>query len=225
MSHWFSDTNGRWMMVSKRERLMLFGVGLLAILGLMDTYLTDPVRRQTAVAETEITRYREDTSALMLQIATMKQPGGAQVNSPQQQTIMRLQQQVAAQETMLANLGDRMVSPQEILGVIKQLLMQHRDVYVEQLESVPPVSFVQKHVSEDATMATVSAVEGSAVYQHTLRLKVHGGYMAVMAYVADLKKLGATIAWEHAVLQARYPTVTLSLDLYTLSTDRVWLGI
>lgn len=227
MASSFKQIAGQWSMLSKRERLLIFFVGLFAIVGFIDTYLTDPVRQQQKAAENEVMKMQENVSKIKLEIATLQQ-NGAKAGSPVQQDIDKLREEITAQQKRLSDLSDMMVSPDEILGLMKSLLIQHNDVKVIELESVPPVSFVQKHLSgfEDAGAAKqASETDVANVYQHTIHLKIQGRYLAVMEYVADLKKLGTMIAWEKAEMKSKYPVTELSVDVYTLSTEKAWLGI
>ena len=227
MASTFKQVAGQWSMLSKRERLMIFMVGLFAIVGFIDTYMTDPVRQQKKIAEDEVLKLQENVSKVRLEIASLKQ-GAGNVASPVQQDIDKLRGEISAQQQRLAELGDMMVSPREIIDLMKNLLIQHNDVKVIELESVPPVSFVQKHLNEvdDGNAAKQTAdMDAANVYQHSIHLKVQGSYLAVMNYVADLKKLGAMIAWEKAEMKSKYPQTELSLDVYTLSTETAWLGI
>lgn len=227
MASTFKQVAGQWSMLSKRERVMIFLVGLFAIVGFIDTYMTDPVRQQIKIAEDEVLKLQENVSKVRLEIATLKQ-GAPNSATPIQQDIDKLRGEINTQQQRLTALGDMMVSPKEILDLMKNLLIQHNDVKVIELESVPPVSFVKKHLStgdgmNDAQQA--ADMQAANVYQHSIHLKVQGSYLAVMNYVADLKKLGAMIAWEKAEMKSKYPQTELSLDVYTLSTETAWLGI
>lgn len=227
MASTFKQVAGQWSMLSKRERVMIFLVGLFAIVGFIDTYMTDPVRQQKKIAEDEVLKLQENISKVRLEIATLKQ-GAAVSATPMQQDIDKLRSEINTQQQRLTALGDMMVSPKEILDLMKNLLIQHNDVKVIELESVPPVSFVKKHLNTDGDVndaQQASDMKAASVYQHTIHLKVQGSYLAVMNYVADLKKLGAMIAWEKAEMKSKYPQTELSLDVYTLSTETAWLGI
>lgn len=226
MADYLKNISQRWVILSKRDRLMLFMVGLFAILGLMDTYLTDPVRQQKQVTEAEVVRLQADTAKVQVQIAQLK-ASNTQSNSPLRQEISQLKTQIAAQEALLHNLGSMMVSPQQMTGVMKQLLQQHAEVKVVSMESVAPVSFINKHLQASGTAASPESADVGIgiLYQHTVKLKLEGGYLALMHYVADLKARGAAIAWEAAELKASYPKTELMLEIYTLSTEKAWLGI
>ncbi len=227
MTESLQKLQGRWVMLAKRERLMLFLVGLFAIAGLLDTYLIEPVRQNMQATTAELTTLQAQTAKLVQDMANLKQGIGAHQRSPLQSEMLALQAKVAGQEAMLARLGDLMVTPANILPLMKQVLSRHADVQMLSLESLPPVGFVEKHLQGNVadTAPTSESLNVSHIYQHSLRLKLTGNYMAVMRYVVDLKSMGHRIAWENAQMVANYPSCELTLEVFTLSTQRAWLGV
>lgn len=213
----------KWLVLSKRDRLMLFLVGLFAILGLTDTYLTEPVRQEVALKQAEITQFQQDIAKTKLNVAEAK-AGVAGAVSPLKQQIEAVNADIAAQEHQLAEIGKMMVSPAEILPVLKKLLMQHKDVSVLEMETLPPTGFLKKHVGQSADL-NAAAAAAPTLYQHSIKLRLSGNYLALGRYVADLKKMGQTIAWESAELKSKYPENELTLEIYTLSGQQVWMGI
>lgn len=211
----------KWLVLSKRDRLMLFLVGLFAILGLSDTYLTDPLRQEIALKHIEIAQFEQEIAKAKLNVAEAK-AGLTGAANPLQQQIDAINADITSQEKKLAEIGKIMVSPKDILPVLKKLLAQHKDVSVLAMETMPPTGFIKKHVGQNAD---VSAAATPTLYQHTIKLRLSGNYLALGRYVADLKKLGQTIAWEAAELKSNYPENELTLEIYTLSSQLVWMGI
>lgn len=211
----------KWLILSKRDRLLLFLVGLFAILGLTDTYLTDPIRQEIALKQAEIAQFDQDVAKIKLNLAEVK-AGLTGAASPIQKQIEAVNADIALQDKKLADIGKIMVSPKEILPVLKKLLAQHKDVSVLAMETMAPTGFVKKHVGQNAEISSSST---PTLYQHTIKLRLSGNYLALGRYVADLKKLGQTIAWETAELNASYPENELTLEIYTLSNQLVWMGI
>lgn len=213
----------KWLVLSKRDRLMLFLVGLFAILGLSDTYFTEPVRQEAALKQAEITQFQQDAAKIKLSVVEAK-AGIAGTVSPLKQQIDAVTADIAAQDQKLAEIGKMMVSPADILPVLKKLLMQHKEVRVLEMETLPPTGFLKKHVGQGTEMNAV-ATATPTLYQHSIRLRLSGSYLALGHYIADLKKLGQTIAWESAELKSKYPENELTLEIYTLSGQLVWMGI
>lgn len=227
MMSYFSTLSQKWVVLSKRDRMMLFGVGLFAIAGLVDTYLTNPVRVEANTSREELQRVQQETANKKQELATLQSGAQQQVN-PVRQQMEALQQEIDIQKTMISEVSGMMVSPAESVEILKKLLLKHKDVQVVAFETLAPESFLQKHitgVAEKQDIAVQTPANFDGVYQHSIRLQLSGSYPALLQYVADLKKLGNQIAWESAELKAKYPVSELTLVLYTLSSDRVWMGI
>jgi len=61
----------KWLALSQRERWMIFGAGLFAVVGLMDTFLLEPQRGQLANTQQEIIKIQNDTATLTEQLTTI----------------------------------------------------------------------------------------------------------------------------------------------------------
>lgn len=224
MNKTWMDAIERWQTLPMRTRRMLFVAGLVLILGGMDTYMTEPLRQQARVQREDAARMLNTMSGLQKQMEALR--SGGQRNPLAMQT-QALAQDVMAQEKRLSEVNRKMVGPDEVLFVVKSLLAQHPNVRVRQLKSLPAVDFFEKHKSTgiSQTPANHAAKPASGLFQHTIQLKIEGRYDAIMGYVADLKHLDAMLGWEHAEMKAHYPLTELSLDIYTLSRQPVWLGL
>lgn len=226
MVNQFQVVNQKWVVLSKRDRLMLFLVGLFGIAGLLDTYLTEPIRQQKVIATQELDKLASDTANVELQMTKLS-ASGESANSALQKQIQNYKTQISLQEKTLKDLGSMMVTPQEIAGLMRNLLQQHEQVRVMSMESLPPVSFVKKLTADKSAVANPAdpQVDLGVMFQHVIRLKLQGGFMALMQYVADLKALGSVVGWENAELKSNYPDSELTLEVYTLSPQKPWLGI
>lgn len=227
MMNYFSTLSQKWVVLSKRDRMMLFGVGLFAIAGLVDTYLTNPVRVEANTVREDLQRIQQETANAKQELAQLQTNPEQRVN-PVRQQMESLQQEIDIQNTLISEVSGMMVSPAESVEILKKLLLKHKDVQVVAFETLTPENFLQKHIAgpadkQDVSVSTPTNFEG--VYQHSIRLQLSGSYLALMQYVAELKKLGNQISWESAELKAKYPVSELTLVLYTLSPERVWMGI
>jgi MSHA biogenesis protein MshJ len=216
--------------MSKRERWMLFGTGLLAIVGLYDTFMLEPIRQQTAVTTGDRIRMQEDIAKTKALIATASTQVSV-VKSPVQSEIERLNQAITDQKKSLVDVTNIMVGADEMLPLLKDMLKKHDSIQLVKFESLPPQSFVKNHLQQVET-SSVEAPQISSeisglddIFQHTISLTIKGSYLAVLSYAEDLKSQHEKLAWENAELKADFPVVELTIHLYTLSMQKAWLGI
>lgn len=226
----FQELQDKWMRLSKRERWMVFGAGLIGVLGVMDTFMLEPMRQQINQAQAQKVKFEEDVAKSKQQVTKLKASNGG-VNGLQQAEINDIQDKLKQQQAAMLDTTALMVKSTEILPLLKTVLKKHDDVEVVNLESLPLEDFIQKHVSKADPAAPVglnpSALnDGLAkIYQHTFKLTVRGNYLSVMNYAYDLKKHAGVLSWESAEMKAVYPKTELTIHLYTLSMQNSWLGI
>jgi len=64
------------------------------------------------------------------------------------------------------------------------------------------------------------------VYKHSVKITLKGEYFSVIAYLQKLEALNWKLFWENIEYQVdRYPGAVVTLEVYTLSTDRGVLGV
>lgn len=229
----------KWLALSQRERWMIFGAGLFAVVGLMDTFLLEPQRVQLAATQQEIVKIQNDTATLTEQMTTIANQAAPQpASNALQHEIDDTQQKIASQAADLVKVSSYMVPPQEMVALLKKLLQKHTDVQVAEMQTLPVVDFIEKQRKQLQQTQADSASTGAApinaeevwkgvphVYQHAVKMRLKGKYFALMAYAQSLKTIGQTLAWENAELKADYPESELTVQVYTLSGENAWLGI
>lgn len=228
--------NGKWLVLSKRERWMIFGAGLFAVVGLMDTFLLEPQRVQSISTQEEIAKIQTDTAALTEQMTTLaSQAQPTPANNAFQHEIDEVNKKIASQTSDLVRISAYMVPPQEMVLLLRKLLQKHSDVQVIEMQSLPVADFIEKQRKViQAQTASVNGTQSAAddiwqnvphVFQHEVKVKLKGKYFALMAYAQSLKDIGQRVAWENAELKADYPESELTIQVYTLSGENAWLGI
>lgn len=232
--------NSRWLALSKRERWMIFGAGLIAVVGLMDTFLLEPQRVALANGQQELNKIQTDTAALSEQMGMLAEKTALNKSAhPYQAEIDAIHQKIEAQSSDLLKVAAFMVPPEEMVTLLKRLLEKNAEVQVVEMQSLPAVDFIEKQKKLVQTQNAVAHTPESSqitipeeawqqvprVYQHAVKLKLKGKYFALLSYAQSLKMLGKKIAWESAELKSEYPESELTVQLYTLSGQNTWLGI
>jgi MSHA biogenesis protein MshJ len=229
--------NSKWLALSKRERWMIFGAGLFAVVGLLDTFLLEPQRAQLNSTQEEILKIQNDTAALTEQMNTIATQAAPQpASNAFQHDIDEVNAKIASQSSDLVRISSYMVPPQEMVLLLKKLLQQHTDVQVLEMQSLPVTDFIEKQrklIQEQTAPANGTPVAGSEdiwlnvphVYQHAVKVRLKGKYFALMDYAQSLKAISKRVAWETAELKSDYPENELTIQVYTLSGENAWLGI
>jgi MSHA biogenesis protein MshJ len=229
--------NSKWLALSRRERWMIFGAGLFAVVGLLDTFLLQPQRDQLDSTRQEILKIQNDTVTLTEQMNTIASQAAPQPQSNAfQHDIDAVNAKIASQSSDLVRISAYMVPPQEMVVLLKKLLHKHTDVQVLEMQSLPVTDFIEKQrklIQVQTAPITGTPPAGAEdiwlnvphVYQHAVKVKLKGKYFALMDYAQSLKDIGQRVAWETAELKSDYPENELTIQVYTLSGENAWLGI
>lgn len=233
-----NTVNSKWLALSKRERWMIFGAGLFAVVGLMDTFLLEPQRAALASTQQEILKIQNDTATLTEQMTTIASEAAPKPESNAfKRDIDAVNAKIASQSSDLVKISAYMVPPQEMVLLLKKLLQKHTDVQVIEMQSLPVVDFIEKQrklIQEQKAPGGNNPQDTSAediwknvphVYQHAVKVRLKGKYFSLMDYAQSLKAIGQRVAWENAELKADYPESELTVQVYTLSGENAWLGI
>lgn len=144
-----------------------------------------------------------------------------QQENPEQQElnnqITRLQRDIERTDEAIAAVTDNLISPDNMVRVLRRLLDRESGLSLVQLETLPV----------ETTQATsASDANGSEIYRHAITLELEGNFNAVARYIQAVEDSEWQIYWHSMSYQIdTYPTGRLSLTLYTLSSEEGWLNV
>ena len=210
--------------LAQRERIAVFAAAALAIVASVYVAGIEP-----AIERTRLLRTRAADQERLLATAQAQQRELGQTLSQDpaaalREQIDRKQREVEAIDARLAGLQRTLVSPERMPGVLRELMRGERGVQLVSLRNLPPSSLLPAP-QESAGKAPAGGSAGRNVYRHGVEIVVKGSYLDLLAYVARLERQPWQVFWGKTVLTADYPTVMVSLTLYTLSLDRAWLTV
>lgn len=111
-----------------------------------------------------------------------------------------------------------LVSPQDMPGLLKDLLTRQEKLELISLENLAPqlLKFGQLENEEEL---------GPKLYRHSLRMTFSGNYLTLLKYLKQLEDLPRTLIWEDVEISTdEYPQATVRLQVYTLSLKEGWIG-
>lgn len=85
----------------------------------------------------------------------------------------------------------------------------------------------QREVESADRMAELSLEQQATVlYRHGVELQLQGSYLATLAYLKQLESLEWRFEWDTLLFDIQdYPVGTVTLEVYTYSTERDWIGV
>lgn len=165
----------------------------------------------------EIAANERQTRELERSLADLQEQ---QANPQQQdlnQQIRRLESDIERTNEAIAAVTDDLISPDQMVRVIRRLLDRESGLRITSLETLP-VTTTQGRTSEQA--------DGTELYRHAIQLELEGSFNATARYIRALENSEWRIYWENMVFEIdQYPRGKVSIRLYTLSSEEGWLSV
>lgn len=213
--------------LKQRERLLLL-VCVVAVLHVLVNMVAIPkLRGATKHVEDEISAKRQAADLLEQGLSQLQAEAARDPNAPLRQRLTELQREFSTQQAMLQGWDESLVPPREMGPLIRDMLLQQHGLQIHLIENQAPSSAlpVEKN-STDPKTETTAATHTPLLYRHGIRLQVSGSYHDLVDFLVSLEKLPKRLLWAKAHLEVdEYPISTLTLQVYTLSTEKTWLEI
>ncbi len=224
MRRWWQRWSERIDAMVLRERAVVFVAAALVVLFLFFSLFGNPVTdRQREIARA-LAQKQADTRALQGEVQKLLATRTQDLDAPKRERLAALKRRVAEIDARLAEKQRELVPPDRIPALLEEILRRERKLDLVDLQSLPAVPlFSDKEGSGEAAAA---ARAGLQVYRHGVQVTVRGGYFDLLRYLAALERFPLRMFWSEVDLAATdYPTITMTLTVYTLSLERAWLVV
>jgi len=220
---------GRFDAKSKRERVLIAAAAVGGILLLGNALLVEPVSIKARQMQRQSELQSMETNGLLGQMAAVRAQLQADPDAGRKGEISQFRIRLGEIETALKALEDGFVPPSQMNGVLEDLLRSHGRVRLISLKSMPPTNLAEPPKAGEPDKSAEVRPAGPAplgLYKHGVELKLEGSYADLYAWLAQVEAGQRKLLWgEVRFSVVEYPRAVMSLTVYTLSTDKVWLAI
>ena len=227
LKRFFGGINAKVDALALRERVLIFFAIAFLLVALVNMFFLDPLLAQQKKLSTQVVQQQEKMKDIQAQIATLLQAKKSDENSPQRLRLAELRQEIEAGSTYLQGRRDRLVPPEKMAGLLEQVLKKNGDLQLVSLQTMPVAPLIDD-VNNDTTVPPVQplVVPDKQVFKHGVQITVRGSYLDLLQYLNSLEHLPVQMFWGMAKLNVvQYPAAELTLTLYTLSLDKIWLQV
>lgn len=214
--------------MSLRERAMIFAAVAFLLVSLINTFFLDPLLAQQKKLSSQVIQQQEKMKEIQAQLEALVQAKKDDASSPLREHIKSLQQQIAEGEIYLKSRRDKLIPPEKMGDLLEQVLSKNGHLQLVMLETLPTTLLIEASAvkPEGAVVTVKSAGQERQVYKHGVKITVRGNYADLMQYLIALEKMPTQMFWGSAKLNVvQHPVVELTLTLYTLSLDTIWLQV
>lgn len=214
---------------ASRERMLLSVAAVGGVLLVGGNLFVDPALARTRQAKAQIAQSDAELSTVMSQTEVVRRQLQADPDADRKADIARLNVRLKALEGNLKALEDRFVPPEQMNSLLDSLLVNNARLRLVSLKSLAPVNLaeaVRSKASDKTTDQTPPVANPLGLYKHGVELKLEGSYADLYNWLAQLEASQKRILWgdiRFAVVE--HPRSTMTLVVYTLSTDKAWISI
>lgn len=212
--------------LSLRERGIIFVAVLVVVYGVAANLLFPPLYAEQARLKKQLTDKRAQIQAFDGQIQAALARSAHDPDAANRVKRDQLEAQLKALDASLAAVTSRLVSPREMARVIEQILLKNRRLELVRIESLAPMPLQPSNGAAGPGEPAPAPAAGFHAYRHGMRLEIRGNYLDVLAYLKELEALPWKVFWGQISMKVgQYPTSHVTLEIYTLSTERGWISL
>lgn len=199
-----------------RERIMVLAAFLALIGFATETLYLAPARaelaRERARIQTQQARLA-DLSAKETQLAVRLQ---VDLDAETKKQIQALRRDIALEEEQLEAEMNNLVSPAEMIRLLRDMLPNDDRLELTGLRSLPTTAIHAR--TEDVGTPTL--------YRRGVELELNGEYLALLDYLRAVESSDWRLHWDLLKIEIlEYPRVVIHLRVHTLTLDSGWIGV
>lgn len=218
--------------MSQRERLMVALAGAAVVWFLADALLLSAGSRQNAGLKASIIEQRAESGRIAAQIKELQGRAASHPDVQAQARIKEIEQRIAAIDATLQSAAKQLVPPERMATLLEDLLKRNRRLQLLKMTTLPPTELLGRDAASsgnarpDKGAAEPGSLGENNIFKHGVELTLRGSYFDMLDYLTQIESLPWQMYWGRLKLDAReYRRPVLTLTLYTLSLDKIWLTI
>lgn len=211
-----------------RERAMVFAAAAFLLVSLVNTFLLDPMLLKQKKLSNAVVQQQEKMKELQAQIEAIIQAKNSQHTSPQRLQLNKIRQELDEGNAFLNSNRENLVEPDKMAELLRQVLSRNANLQLVNLQTLAVTSLFDQEEAKPAVanQAQAAALPEKQIFKHGVELTVRGNYLDLLQYLASLERLPTQMFWGKVKMDVvEYPAAELTLTLYTLSLEKIWLQI
>ena len=221
---------GRYAAMTRREKLLVAAALVFVPLLLGEMLILEGQRTRNAALARSIVQQTASATELQTQVQILQQQLQVDPDARVKAEIAALKAEQQMLEKELLEVGQSLVSPQQMNELLERLLARHRGLRLVSLKTLKPQSVMgEAEEAGDASRSQRKEKSGEErfdLYRHGVEIRIEGSFAELQAYLVQLEELKERLLWGHLQYEVGdYPKAEMSLMVYTLSADRTWLAL
>jgi MSHA biogenesis protein MshJ len=207
-----------------RERGLAFVIGALALVLIVYAAALQPLLRQQRA---HVERIRQDESQLRaLTDALLKHTQQAAIDpfAAKRERLRDAEQKLALSEQQLSERRSKAAAPEDLAGLLRDLVGRNPGVRLVSLRVIPPVEITSR--SAPAPQPGPRPLASAQFYRHAVEIEMSGPYLELLKYLETLGALPWDLNWGGIEIHTvSYPQIRLRATVYTLSPSPTFIRL
>lgn len=236
MNVYWKNISSKVEALNRRERTLVLLAVLVLMWMVMDVLLLTPAAYREKALKSQLAIDHDKIVTIQLQLQQLASVPPADPDQATHRQMDDLNSQLQHVNTLLNSMQKELVSPDRMPKLLEDILKKNDHLKLISLKTLPPSeakalsvagsSLSSASQTSFASKSTTAKAGKLSVYRHGVELKVQGRYLDLLSYLYALEKLPWHMLWGNISLTANiYPQSTMTLTIFTLSTDQTWLSI
>jgi MSHA biogenesis protein MshJ len=207
----------------RRERVLIFA-SVIAITFLIWNFLIQiPIDNDASIINEQLNTLATQRAGIEVQIATLSMAVAGESIRKQQQTVKTLESDMAKVDETLAGISQGLVSAKDLPKALEDLLLNANSLQLVSLATLPSVELQMDQYEKNEDQKTAVS---AGVYKHSVLLIVKGDYMSLIKFLSMVEMSQWRFYWESLDYEVdHYPQATISIRVFTLSSDEGFIGV
>ncbi|MCM2678578.1 hypothetical protein [Echinimonas agarilytica] len=209
------ELENKFNVMTAREQVMVLVAGMFVIVFILQALLLGPAMDSKAQNLDDLTKTRLNNKNLVQQIELLKLALRRDPNEGIKLQLTELQKEVLRLDGGLNELTVDLVTPEQMLPVLRNLLQKVENVQLLSLSSNDPLSIL-----DDTSKA------GIGMFKHSIELNIRGDFFQIYRLVREIEDSPWRFYWDAFEYRVEgYPNAKIKIELYTLSTSKDYIRV
>ncbi len=218
LQSWMSQFEKR----NRRERTLLMSIVVCSLSLLLYSVLVEPALQNRDEQQKAAAEVRENLSRKRDELTTLRQAMQARRQSKERLLLSSLELDVQGLDEQLAQAAVNLIPPQQVPEILEHVIASDKRLKLVALQN-RPAERLSAGGDENELLADD---QDNVLYRHQFKMTLQGDYQATVDYLERIEQLPWRIYWDALRYEVTdYPLATVTLDMYTLSTHKEWIGV
>jgi MSHA biogenesis protein MshJ len=215
--------------MSQRERIMVFAATAASLVFVAQMSVIGPMLGKQEQFRIQVVQQQNNIAGINAEITQKLKEAEADPDAPVRARLGETRAESARLTESLRTMQQGLVPPDRVAPLLESILRANGRLKMVSVRTLPvePLSAVgAKKPDAVADPAAKAAPQRELLFRHGVEVTVRGSYLDMVDYMTALEALPTQLFWGKAQLDVEeYPSVRLTLTLYTLSLDEKWMKL